>query len=237
MAAAKRALEIDPNLAEAHAALAYSNLYEWNWGAAYEGFERAIKLNPNYPFAHLWLGHYYFARGDVDRGLQEAQLACDLDPLSEIMQTQKAWLLGGARRHREAIQIFEKVLADHPNYQWALSQHANPAKPGEVVVAYASNLADYYFEPNAPPIGLPALVDPLPAFRAPTIWNIKLNVNDQSAAVLYMGLTPGLGGVFQINFAVPVGTAAPIGPSPSSSIPRATFLRASFALIRNAAMQ
>ena len=122
MAAAKRALEIDPNLAEAHAALAYSNLYEWNWGAAYEGFERAIKLNPNYPFGHLWLAHYYFARGNVDRGLQEAQLACDLDPLSEIMQTQKAWLLGGARRHREAIQIFEKVLADHPNYQWALWQ-------------------------------------------------------------------------------------------------------------------
>jgi TolB-like protein/DNA-binding winged helix-turn-helix (wHTH) protein/Tfp pilus assembly protein PilF len=122
MAAAKRALEIDPNLAEAHAALAYSNLYEWNWGAAYEGFERAIKLNPNYPFGHLWLGHYYFARGNVDRGLQEAQLACDLDPLSEIMETQKAWLLGGARRHAEAIQIFEKVLADHPNYQWALWQ-------------------------------------------------------------------------------------------------------------------
>jgi TolB-like protein/DNA-binding winged helix-turn-helix (wHTH) protein len=122
MAAAKRALEIDPNLAEAHAALAYSNLYEWNWAAAYEGFQRAIKLNPNYPFAHLWLAHYYFARGDVDRGLQEAQLACDLDPLSEIMLTQKAWLLGGARRHAEAIQIFEKVLADHPNYQWALWQ-------------------------------------------------------------------------------------------------------------------
>ncbi len=122
MAAAKRALEIDPNLAEAHAALAYSNLYEWNWGAAYEGFERAIKLNPNYPFGHLWLAHYYFARGNVDRGLQEAQLAYDLDPLSEIMQTQKAWLLGSARRHREAIQIFEQVLADHPNYQWALWQ-------------------------------------------------------------------------------------------------------------------
>src|SRR6202023_2141276 len=62
MAAARRALEIDPDLAEAHAALAYSNVCEWSWAAAEEGFERAIRLNPNYPFAHLWLAHYHTAR-------------------------------------------------------------------------------------------------------------------------------------------------------------------------------
>ena len=122
MAAAKRALEIDPDLAEAHAALAYSNLYEWNWAAAEEGFERAIRLNPNYPFAHLWLAHYHTARGHFDRAIQEARLACDLDPLSEIMPTQTAWLLEKSRRYDEAIRGFQQVLADHPTYQWALWQ-------------------------------------------------------------------------------------------------------------------
>jgi tetratricopeptide (TPR) repeat protein len=122
MAAAKHALEIDPALAEAHAALAYANLYEWNWDAARQGLERAIQLNPNYPFAHLWLGHYHTARGNFDRALQEARLACDLDPMSEIMPTQTAWFLEKARRYDEAIRGFQQVLADHPTYQWALWQ-------------------------------------------------------------------------------------------------------------------
>lgn len=67
MAAANRALEINPELAEAHAALAYSNLYDWNWSRAQEGFERAIALNPNYAPAHLWFAHYLAARGQFDR--------------------------------------------------------------------------------------------------------------------------------------------------------------------------
>jgi TolB-like protein/DNA-binding winged helix-turn-helix (wHTH) protein/Tfp pilus assembly protein PilF len=122
MAAARRALEIDPDLAEAHAALAYANLYEWNWDAARDGLERAIHLNPNYPFAHLWLAHYHTARGNFDRAIQEARLACDLDPLSELMPTQAAWLLEKARRYDEATRGFRQVLADHPAYQWALWQ-------------------------------------------------------------------------------------------------------------------
>lgn len=122
MAAARRALEIDPELAEAHAALAYSNLYDWNWAAAEEGLERAIRINPNYAFAHLWLAHYYTARGRFGRAIQEARIACDLDPLSEIMPTQTAWLLEKARRYDESILGFRQVLTDHPAYQWALWQ-------------------------------------------------------------------------------------------------------------------
>jgi tetratricopeptide (TPR) repeat protein len=122
MAAARRALEIDPDLAEAHAALAYSNLYDWNWEAAREGFERAIRLNPNYAPAHLWVAHYYAARSQFDSALQEVRLAADLDPLSPIIQTQIAWILAFSRRYPEAIEQFRKVLADNPSYQWALWQ-------------------------------------------------------------------------------------------------------------------
>jgi serine/threonine protein kinase/Tfp pilus assembly protein PilF len=122
MAAAKRALEIDSELAEAHAALAYANLYEWNWAPAGQGFERAIALNPNYAPAHLWFAHYLTSRRQFDRGLQEVRIAADLDPLSPIIQTQVAWLLGHAGRHREAIAQYRKVLSENPTYQWALWQ-------------------------------------------------------------------------------------------------------------------
>lgn len=122
MAFARRALEIDPESAEAHAALAYSNLYDWNWDAAEKGFERAIRLNFNYAPAHLWLAHSLSARNLPHRALQEVRLAADLDPLSPIVQTQVAWILGHAHRYPDAIRQYRKVLADNPTYQWAFWQ-------------------------------------------------------------------------------------------------------------------
>ncbi len=121
-ASARRALEIDPNLAEAHAALAYCDLYDWNWTAAEQGFARAIQANPNYAPAHLWFAHYLTARKQFDRASQEVRLARDLDPLSPVIQTQVGWLMGFAGRHAEAIELFRTVLKDNPNYQWALWQ-------------------------------------------------------------------------------------------------------------------
>lgn len=122
LAATHRALEIDPNLAEAHAALGYVHMYEWNWEQAEAELERAIQLNPNYATAHLWLGHYYSMHGRVQEALQQVHLARDLDPLSPIIGTQHAWILLHARRYEEALTILRAVLADHPGYQWALWQ-------------------------------------------------------------------------------------------------------------------
>jgi TolB-like protein/DNA-binding winged helix-turn-helix (wHTH) protein/Tfp pilus assembly protein PilF len=121
-AAARRALEIDPDLAEAHASLAYCDLYDWNWAAAERGFQRAIQANPNYAPAHLWFAHYLTARKQFERASQEVRLAHDLDPLSPVIQTQVGWLMGFAGRHSEAIELFRKVLEDNPRYQWALWQ-------------------------------------------------------------------------------------------------------------------
>lgn len=119
IAAASRAIEIDPELAEAHAALGYSNMYEWNWDSAKQSLERAVRLNPNYAPAHLWYAHYLTARRRFDEGLQEVRLARDLDPLSPIIQTQVGWLLGHAGRFPEALREYRKALAMDPNYQWA----------------------------------------------------------------------------------------------------------------------
>lgn len=122
LAAARRALEIDPNLAEAHAALGYVQMYEWNWVRAQEELNRAIQLNPNYPSAHLWLAHFYSMHGRSQEALQEVLLARDLDPLSPIVETQHAWLLIHARRFEEALRVLKAVVAKYPDYQWATWQ-------------------------------------------------------------------------------------------------------------------
>lgn len=125
IAAASRALEMDPGLAEAHAVLGYSNLYEWNWDQARESLQRAIALNPNYAPAHLWHAHYLAAREMFEQALQEVRLARDLDPLSPIIQTQVGWVLAKPGRFPEAITEYRKALEMEPDYPWAKWQLGN----------------------------------------------------------------------------------------------------------------
>ena len=120
IAAARRALEIDPELAEAHAALAYARLYDWEWAAAEEGFQHALRLNPSYASAHLWYAHSLSMRKRHEEALREVRHAQQLDPLSSIIHTQVGWILQHAGRYDEAIQELRKVLAKEPDYLWAL---------------------------------------------------------------------------------------------------------------------
>jgi uncharacterized protein (TIGR03437 family) len=97
-------------------------------------------------------------------------------------------------------------VLQHADY--SLVTDANPSKPGEVLVAYGTNLAGYESVSNAPPIGEAARADPLPKIDIPGIWNLQVQVNGQQTPWLYMGLTPESAGVFQVNFVVP----ASLGP-------------------------
>ena len=85
-AAAIRALEIDPTLAEAHSALADPlALYEWNWAESEKEFKRAIEIDPNISYIHLaYSGSYLSAAGRADEAVREAQRAIELEPLSLI---------------------------------------------------------------------------------------------------------------------------------------------------------
>jgi uncharacterized protein (TIGR03437 family) len=99
-------------------------------------------------------------------------------------------------------------VLQHADYSLVTSDH--PAQPGEVIIAYCSNLAPYSDVVNAPAIGYPAQASPLPSL-SPTrsLWTTFaiLLVNNQTAEILYAGLTPYSTGLFQINFRVPAGTA------------------------------
>jgi eukaryotic-like serine/threonine-protein kinase len=82
-AAVTRALEIDPDLAEAHSALALVLFYfEWDWAGAEAEFERALALNPGSETVHEEYGIFLTAMGRLDEGLAQSREAERLDPLS-----------------------------------------------------------------------------------------------------------------------------------------------------------
>lgn len=82
---AKRAIEIDDSLGEAHASLAYVNLYSWNWAEAEKEFLRAIELSPDYANAHRWYHEYLITQGRVDEATLTLKKAYELEPLSVIV--------------------------------------------------------------------------------------------------------------------------------------------------------
>lgn len=86
-AAATKALQIDPNLAEAHASLAGAKLEQWDWIAVERGYRRAIELNPNYATVRHWYSNYLSLMGRHDEAIVEAKLAVRLDPLSPIVRS------------------------------------------------------------------------------------------------------------------------------------------------------
>ena len=82
-AAANRALSINENLAEAHAALAFITYrYHLKWAEAEQQFKKAIELNPNYATAHQWYSSYLAALGRVDEAVVQARTAHELEPFS-----------------------------------------------------------------------------------------------------------------------------------------------------------
>lgn len=109
-AAASRALEIDPNLAEAHTSLGgVLHKYELDWQGAEREFQKAIELNPNYPTAHQWYAIFLMSKGEHEKALPEIKKSLELDPLSLIIRTDKGWLLYVAGRYDEAIEQLKAV--------------------------------------------------------------------------------------------------------------------------------
>jgi len=114
---AKKALEIDDTLAEAHSSLgAIQVIFDWEWKKAEEQFRRAIQLNPNYATAHFWYSLLLFATGRLDEGIEEAEAAHVLDPLSRVvgMGLVQAYLFAG--RYDAAIEECRRHLDIDPNY-------------------------------------------------------------------------------------------------------------------------
>jgi TolB-like protein len=115
--AALRALEIDPNLAEAHTALALIvENFDWDWETAEKEYRRAIELDPNYATAHHWYAEYLMWLGRFDEALHESELARQLDPLSLIIAVDRAEIFYFSRQYDRAIEQFRYVRAMDPEF-------------------------------------------------------------------------------------------------------------------------
>ena len=117
-AAALRALELDPTLAEAETSLATVSFnYDWNWGAAAAGFAKAIKDNPSYATAYQRYSLYLMAMGRPDDSVEQINKARELDPLSISINFSLGWRFYMARQYDRAIQQLRDTLEMDPSYE------------------------------------------------------------------------------------------------------------------------
>ena len=141
-AAAKKALEIDDNLAEAHTTLGFSLcVHHFDFAGSIREFERAIELNPNYATAHHWFGDGpLLAVGQFDRAIAEGKRALELDPLSVIITADLGANYLVARRYDEAIEQFHKAIDLDPRFYYT---HWNLAEALEMKGNLREALAEY----------------------------------------------------------------------------------------------
>jgi TolB-like protein/Tfp pilus assembly protein PilF len=119
-AAAQKALEIDPRMAEPHSSLAYVKLhFERDLEGAEREIKLAIQLKPDYPTAHHWYSHVLTAMGRSEESLVESQRCLELDPLDTLLWAHLAWHYIHAQQFSEAIAWTEKLLEEHPDLFWA----------------------------------------------------------------------------------------------------------------------
>ena len=121
MAEAKKALELDDTLAEAHTTLALALwYYDFDFSQANREFQRAIELNPNYATGHQQYGNNTLsALGRFDEAIAEGKRAVELDPLSLVINADLGMNYYYARRYDEAITQLRKTLEMDPGYYYA----------------------------------------------------------------------------------------------------------------------
>lgn len=125
-AAANRALEIDPDLAEAHSALGFIvQVYDWDAVASEEMFRRAIALKPTYVTARMWLASSLIAQRRSREAIECDEEAIRIEPLSAFAHVHLAWMLALDNRLDEADRRIQHALEIDPDFlmaQWLAGQ-------------------------------------------------------------------------------------------------------------------
>ena len=111
VAAARRAIELDPSSADAHASLGFVMLnWEWDWDAALRELRAAITLNPS------WLSAFLAGIGKADEALPIAQRARELDPLSVLPHMNLGIVNYSSGRFADAAAEFRRVIEKDPKF-------------------------------------------------------------------------------------------------------------------------
>ena len=150
--AARKALQIDEALGEAHASLGLVAMaYDMDWSLAETEYKRAIELNPNYATAHQWYGLYWTALGHLAEGEAEFRKALELDPLSLIINRGLGRNLYFQRRYDQAIEQMQKTLEIDPNFApahhwltfafWSAGRHEDAIIHAEIYASLESRMS------------------------------------------------------------------------------------------------
>jgi tetratricopeptide (TPR) repeat protein len=115
-AAALKAVQINPESAEAHASLALVLHHQLDWPGAESEFRRALLLDPHHANAHHWYGDYLSAQGRHDEALLEARRALELDPLNLMIGTWVGLRFYFAHKYDRAIEQGRNTVELDPNF-------------------------------------------------------------------------------------------------------------------------
>jgi serine/threonine-protein kinase len=114
---ARRALELDPNLAEANVSMAIAQMWvEHDWPGAERSLERALSLNPGYAPAYIVKGTLYGVLGRISEAVAIARRAVELDPNSSVARFALAWQLVMQRRYDQAVAEIMTIKKMDPTH-------------------------------------------------------------------------------------------------------------------------
>jgi DNA-binding winged helix-turn-helix (wHTH) protein/tetratricopeptide (TPR) repeat protein len=117
LAAAKKAVELDPQSSEAHASLGFVSFFGmWDAGTADREFRRALELNPNNARAHHWYATYLASRRRFPEALAEIERAQTLEPASKAVLADRGSILFDASRLPEAIALLKQMEENEPDF-------------------------------------------------------------------------------------------------------------------------
>jgi TolB-like protein/DNA-binding winged helix-turn-helix (wHTH) protein len=146
--AARRALELDETLPEAHASMAVvAQNFDWDWATAEKEYRRAIELDPNYATAHHWYAEFLALMGRFVEAFVEIERARQLDPLSLIIAADHGVILYYSRQYDRAIEQFRAVLEMDPHFPRAALLYVTYARKG----MYTESLAGLKEWPGSSP--------------------------------------------------------------------------------------
>ena len=125
MAAAKKALEIDQTLGEAHISLAYAyHEYIWDWEKAETEFLKGLELNPNYATGRQWYAEFLARQGRFEESLVQVHKSRELDPLAMVIHIAEGYVEYLSGNREKGIKLLKSVSQLYPNSflpNWMLS--------------------------------------------------------------------------------------------------------------------
>jgi TolB-like protein len=154
-AAARQAVELDPDLGAAQTMLGLVRLYDWDWAGAREALRRAVQLSPSDPLVLFSYGEFLAFLGEHPESLRYTKRAVDVAPLDPWYRTQYGSMLRLARKYDRAAAVLNEVIEMQPDYSaawWNLlliysyQQTRDHEKAYEAALSYFIHVGADWFE-------------------------------------------------------------------------------------------